>query len=80
MDFRAAGLQRKGSYDIWHMDKVLALSTDEASPMIINDDDIGCNHSQPCGVSVTAPAHGKNCADIGSLWRRRRPHMDSAAD
>lgn len=69
VDFRAAGLQRKGSYDIWHMDKVLALSTDEASPMVINDDDIGCNHSQPCGVAIDSPGHGKSCADIGSLWR-----------
>lgn len=69
VDFLAAGLQRKGHPDIWHMDQVLAFSTDEASPVVINGEDIGCNHSHPCGVEMLAPCHGKDCTDIGSLWQ-----------
>lgn len=68
VDFRAAGLQRKGHPDIWHMDQVLAFSTDECSPMVINGEDIGGNHGHPCALRVFAPGHGKNVRDVGSLW------------
>lgn len=68
VDFRAAGLQRRGHPDIWHLDQVLAFSTDECSPMVINGEDIGGNHGHPCAISVQAPAHGKDLRDVGSLW------------
>lgn len=69
VDFRLAALQRKGHPDIWHMDQVLAFSTDECSPMVINGEDIGGNHGHPCAVRVTAPGHGKDVRDVGSLWQ-----------
>lgn len=69
VDFRLAGLQRKGHGDIWHADRVLAFSTDECTPLVINGEDIGGNHGHPCGVRVCAPRHGKTCRDVGSLWR-----------
>ena len=69
VDFKMAGLQRKGHPDIWHVDQVLAFSTDECSPMVINGEDIGGNHGQPCGVKITVPAHGKTCRDVGTLWQ-----------
>lgn len=68
VDFRAAGLQRRGHPDIWHLDQVLAFSTDECSPMVINGEDIGGNHGHPCAIRVHAPGHGKNVRDVGSLW------------
>ncbi len=68
VDFRLAALQRKGHPDIWHMDQVLAFSTDECSPMVINGEDIGGNHGHPCGVEVADPDHGKDVTDVGSLW------------
>lgn len=69
VDFRLAGLQRKGHPDIWHVDQVLAFSTDECSPMIINGEDIGGNHGHPCGVRVTAPRHGLTMRGVGTLWQ-----------
>lgn len=69
VDFRLAGLQRRGNCDIWHIERALAFSTDECSPMVINDEDIGGNHGHPCGVAVIAPAHGKDLRDVGSLWQ-----------
>lgn len=68
VDFRLAALQRKGHPDIWHMDQVLAFSTDECSPMVINGEDIGGNHGHPCAIRVHAPGHGKDVRDVGSLW------------
>ncbi len=68
VDFRLAGLQRKGHPDIWHVDQVLAFSTDECSPMIINGEDIGGNHGHPCALQVTAPAHGLTVRDVGTRW------------
>ncbi|MEA4823645.1 MAG: hypothetical protein VB111_05970 [Clostridiaceae bacterium] len=69
VDFRAAGLQKKGCRDIWHMDVVLAFSTDEVSPQVIGGVDIGGNHSQDCAVRVWVPGHAMDTGDIGSLWR-----------
>lgn len=69
VDFRLAALQRKGHSDIWHMDQVLAFSTDECSPMVINGEDIGGNHGHPCAVRITVPNHGKDVRDVGSLWQ-----------
>ncbi|MBE5809832.1 MAG: hypothetical protein E7318_02735 [Clostridiales bacterium] len=68
VDFRLAALQRKGCGDIWHMDQVLAFSTDECSPMVIHGEDIGGNHGHPCAIRVTAPGHGKTVRDVGTLW------------
>lgn len=68
VDFRAAGLQRKGHPDIWHMDQVLAFSTDECSPMVINGEDIGGNHGHPCAIRAFVPGHGMDMRDVGSLW------------
>ena len=69
VDFRLAALQRKGCGDIWHMDQVLAFSTDECSPMVIHGEDIGGNHGHPCAIRVTVPGHGKTVRDVGTLWR-----------
>ena len=69
VDFRLAALQRKGHPDIWHMDQVLAFSTDECSPMVIHREDIGGNHGHPCAIRVTAPGHGRTVRDVGTLWR-----------
>ena len=68
VDFRLAGLQRKGHPDIWHVDQVLAFSTDECSPMIMGGEDIGGNHGQPCGLQMTVPDHGLTVRDVGSRW------------
>ena len=68
VDFRLAALQRKGCGDIWHMDQVLAFSTDECSPMVIHGEDIGGNHGHPCAIRVTLPGHGKTVRDVGTLW------------
>lgn len=69
VDFRLAALQNKGCRDIWHMDQVLAFSTDECSPMVLNREDIGGNHGHPCGIRVTVPQHGLTVRDVGTLWR-----------
>ncbi|MBQ3133549.1 MAG: hypothetical protein IJC17_04665 [Clostridia bacterium] len=69
VDFLSAGLQRATEPDIWHMDIVLALCTDESAPLRVNNAYIGSNHGEPCGVAVTASAHGKTVADVGSLWQ-----------
>lgn len=68
VDFRLAALQHKGCRDIWHMDQVLAFSTDECSPMVINGEDIGGNHGHPCAIRVTVPQHGKTVQDVGLVW------------
>ena len=68
VDFKMAGLQRKGHPDIWHADHVLAFSTDECSPFVINGDDIGGNHGHGCALRVQAPSHGLTCRDIGLVW------------
>ena len=69
VDFRLAALQHKGCRDIWHMDQVLAFSTDECSPMVLGGEDIGGNHGHPCAIRVTAPQHGLTVRDVGSLWQ-----------
>ena len=69
VNFRLAGLQRKGHCDIWHADQVLSFATDECTPVVINGEDIGGNHGFPCAVLVFAPEHGKTVRDVGSLWR-----------
>lgn len=68
IDFRVAGLQRKGHCDIWHVDTVLAASTDEAAPVMLLSDWMGSNHGYGCAVKAYVPGHDKDCADIGSLW------------
>jgi len=69
VDFKLAALQHRGCRDIWHMDQVLAFSTDECSPMVIRGEDIGGNHGHPCALRVAAPGHGRQLADVGTLWR-----------
>jgi len=68
VDFKLAGLQRKGHPDIWHVDQVLAYSTDECAPFVINGDDIGGNHGHGCAVRAHVPAHGLSCREIGLRW------------
>ena len=68
IDFRVAGLQRKGHGDIWHVDEALAVTTDEAAPVMLLDDWMGSNHGYSCAVRAYVPAHDKTYADIGSLW------------
>ncbi len=67
VDFRLAGLVRKNYPDIWHVDQVLAFSTDECSPFVINGEDIGGNHGHPCGMAVQAE-HSCTCRDIGTRY------------
>ncbi|MCR4621154.1 MAG: hypothetical protein K5663_03650 [Clostridiales bacterium] len=69
VDFRLAALCDKEQADIWHADRVLAFSTDECPPLVINGEDIGGNHGQPCLIRVTAPAHKLSEKDTGSLWK-----------
>lgn len=69
VDFLSAGLQKKNEPDIWHLDKVFALCTDESAPLIINGECIGSNHGHPGGVVVESLQHGKTLSDIGSFWR-----------
>ena len=69
VDFRLAALQHRGCRDIWHMDQVLAFSTDECAPMVLNGEDIGGNHGHPCAIRVHAPQHGLHVRDVGSLWQ-----------
>ncbi len=69
VDFRLAALCGKEQMDIWHADRVLAFSTDECPPLVINGEDIGGNHGQPCMIRVTVPAHNLSAKDIGSFWK-----------
>lgn len=50
VDFRYAALTRRECRDIWHADRVLALSTDEAPPQLIDGGDIGGNHGAECAI------------------------------
>jgi hypothetical protein len=69
VDFRLAALCDKGQTDIWHADRVLAFSTDECPPLVINGEDIGGNHGQPCLIRVTALDHNLFAKDTGSYWK-----------
>ncbi|MBQ3669723.1 MAG: hypothetical protein II920_10920 [Clostridia bacterium] len=69
VDFRLAALTRKGQSDIWHADRVLAFSTDECAPVVINGEDMGGNHALPCCVRVISPGHGLNVTHTGGLYR-----------
>lgn len=69
VDFRLAALCDREQADIWHADRVLAFSTDECPPLVINGEDIGGNHGQPCLIRVTAPAHALSDEDAGSFWK-----------
>ena len=69
VDFRLAALCDKGQTDIWHADRVLAFSTDECPPLVINGEDIGGNHGQPCLIRVTALDHNLSAKDTGSYWK-----------
>ena len=69
VDFRLAALCDKAHTDIWHADRVLAFSTDECPPIVVNGEDIGGNHGWPCCVRIVAPSHGLCENDVGSLWR-----------
>ena len=69
VDFRLAALCDRDQTDIWHADRVLAFSTDECPPLVINGEDIGGNHGQPCLIRVAAPGHNLSAKDIGSCWK-----------
>ena len=69
VDFRLAALCDREQTDIWHADRVLAFSTDECPPLVINGEDIGGNHGQPCLIRVTAPEHKLSAKDAGSFWK-----------
>ncbi len=68
VDFFAAALVRKEEKDIWHGDRFLAVSTDEAPPLIIGGGNIGANHGYPCLVRATVVRSG--CGDLTprSVW------------
>lgn len=69
VDFRLAGLVRRGHRDIWHADRVLAFSTDECAPFVINGEDIAGNHGHPGGMRIRAAGHGCTCWDVGADWQ-----------
>lgn len=69
VDFMESGLMYKNKKDYWHIDIPFAINTDEAVPAFVNGELIGANHGCHCAIEVYAPAHGKNFADIGSLWK-----------
>lgn len=68
VDFAEAGLLGYDEYDKWLPDTILSVSTDEASPCIVNNDYIGANHGTPCAVKIYSPGHNRNFADIGTVW------------
>lgn len=68
VDFLASGFQHKSCRDIWHIDKSLAINTDDVTPALINGCWMGANHGQSAGVAVYSPGHGKDYTDLGSLW------------
>ncbi len=72
VDFFYAGLVRKACPDIWHADRLLALSTDEAPPQVIAGADMGGNHALECAVAAETQGHGLAASDIGTLWRDER--------
>ena len=69
VDFLYAGLVRKTCPDIWHADRLLALSTDEAPPQVIMGADVGGNHAPECAVAVRARGYALSAEDIGTFWR-----------
>ena len=69
VDFRAAGLVRRECRDIWHLDRVLALSTDEVPPLMFRGMDAGGTHSSPAATRLTLPSHSLGLADVGTLFR-----------
>ena len=72
VDYFYAGLVRKACPDIWHADRLLALSTDEAPPQVIRGADMGGNHALECAVAVETPDDVLTVSDIGTLWRDER--------
>ncbi len=68
VDFRLAGLVHTHQADIWHVDRVLAFSTDECSPFVMLGEDVGGNHGYPCGMLLEIPGHGMTCRDVGTLF------------
>jgi hypothetical protein len=69
VDFFCAGLVRKVCPDIWHADRLLALSTDEAPPQVIAGADMGGNHALECAVAAETAGAVLTASDIGTLWR-----------
>ncbi len=69
VDFFCAGLVRKACPDIWHADRLLALSTDEAPPQVIAGADMGGNHALECAVAAETAGAVLTVSDIGTLWR-----------
>ncbi len=68
VDFRLAGLVNRRHPDVWHVDQVLAFSTDECSPFVMDGEDVGGNHGYPCGMRLRVPAHGLTCRDVGTIF------------
>lgn len=69
IDFIGAGLVSKNNETMTGIEKSLSAGGDEATPFKYNASYIGANHGQSNGILVTATAHGKTYADIGSLWK-----------
>ena len=72
VDYFYAGLVCKTCPDIWHADRLLALSTDEAPPQVIQGMDIGGNHAPECAVAAETGGCLLSAADIGTLWQDER--------
>ncbi len=69
VNFTESGLKYKNKWDIWHIDVPFAYSNDEAPPVMVNKKWLGANHVFPFAVALHIPDHGKEYADIGSLWQ-----------
>lgn len=68
VDFAEVGLLRCDEYDKWLPDTILSISTDEATPCLVNDDYIGANHGTPCAVKICSTGHNRGYSDIGTVW------------
>ncbi len=71
-DFSGSYLSKKSDATKTHLDGGMANNSypysDETAPFTINKGYIGANHAGTVPV-VTATAHGKTYADIGSIWK-----------
>lgn len=90
VDFLCAGLVRREARDIWHIDRMLAYSTDEATPLMIGGGDVGANHGYPCLVRAKLWAEGGALAaaqpdtvwtdGAGHLWKIIRRERSVSAE
>ena len=69
VDFNMTRLIKKDFSRDDLVDVVLSTTTDEATPVFVNGDYIGANHGEHGLINVYSENHGKDFADIGSVWQ-----------